>query len=477
MQETPTPRPPRHPKGLYVLFFTEMWERFGFYTLMALFTLYLDEYFHFEDKGPIYGGFIALVYFAPIAGGLAADRLLGFRRTIMAGAVLLAAGYALLAVPYPENPASEARVAAAESVHRAERDAWMERAREAKARGQAFPEEGPKYRGPGRTDGRWLFFLALGVLVAGNGLFKPNISVMVGNLYEEGSPLKDSAFNIFYMGINIGAFTSPLAASWLRNSIGWGAAFGAAAAGMVVSLLTFLTFRRHLAPADARAGPGGAAASAEPAPGEVRGRILALLTVFAIVILFWMSFYQNGFTLTLWARDNTGPLLGDTFISPEVFQSVNPFFIVIFTPPLVALWGWLRRRGREPSTPAKMMIGMVLTAATFGTMALAGMAGGDTGVVSPFWLIGAYWLITGAELCLSPMGLSFVSKVAPRKIRGLMMGGWFGATAIGGYLSGAIEPLWKQLSHSGFFALLVVLSLFAALLLGLALRFLRRATA
>jgi POT family proton-dependent oligopeptide transporter len=199
------------------------------------------------------------------------------------------------------------------------------------------------------------------------------------------------------------------------------------------------------------------------------------LTVFGIVILFWMSFYQNGFTLTLWARDATGPILGYV-IPPETFQSVNPLFIVILTPVLVGIWSALRARGREPSTPVKMLIGMLATAAAFAIMAGAGFAGGDTGLVSPLWLVASYAAISVAELCLSPMGLSLVSRVAPERIRGLMMGLWFGATAAGGYLSGAIEPLWNVWAHSTFFGFLVGTSLFAALLLVVALPFLRRAT-
>ncbi len=472
------PDRPRHPAGLYVLFFTEMWERFGFYIILAIFTLYLDEYFHFQDKGQIYGAFLALVYFTPIGGGFIADRVLGFRRTISLGAVLMAIGYATIALPYPQDPANEARVLAAEAAFAQTNAAWEGRSRAAQAGGQPFTEERPVYDGPTRQDGRWLFFVALLVLVIGSGLFKPNISVMVGNLYREGDPLKDSAFNIFYMGINIGAFFAPWAAAGLRSTLGWPAAFGAASAGMVISLALFTLFRRHILHAEIGGAGAGLQAQGEPlTPQQFSARVWALLTIFAIVVLFWMSFHQNGFTLTLWARDNTGPLFGDFRISPELFQTVNPFFVVTLTPLLVWIWGLLRRRGLEPSTPAKIGIGMLFTAAAFGTMALAGASGGDNGLVSPLWLVAAYALITTGELCLSPMGLSFVSKVAPPSIRGLMMGGWFGATAAGNYLSGAVEPLWHRWPHSRFFCLLVGASLFAAVLLRLVLGRLKRATA
>ncbi|MFH1132685.1 MAG: peptide MFS transporter [Pseudomonadota bacterium] len=493
----------RHPTGLKVLFFTEMWERFGIYTMLAIFTLYLDEYFHFsrESQGQIYGGFLALVYFSPVGGGFIADRVWGFRKTITIGAVFLAIGYALIALPYPENSENEKAVSIAEAGFKAERIAWESRSKQAVAERRQFDERAPSYSGPGRYDGRWFFFLALLLLVAGNGLFKPNISVMVGNLYEEGNPLKDSAFNIFYMGINIGAFFAPFAASSLRSSFGWTPAFGAAAVGMLISLVIFQMFNKHIAHAEiSMATEGRMVQTSDAQPEQDRARVVALLIIFAIVALFWMSFHQNGFTLTFWARDCTGPifalaggsehipLLGKFLdskvtesitsyrVRPEVFQAVNPFFVVSLTPVLVWFWKLLRKRNIEPSTPGKIGIGMILTAIGFSIMAMAGLAGGDTGLVSPLWLVCAYSVITTGELCLSPMGLSFVSKVAPAKIRGLMMGGWFGATAVGNYFAGAIKPFWDKYAHSTFFAILVGTSLFAALLLWLNLRRLKRAT-
>ena len=479
---------PKHPKGLYVLFFTEMWERFGFYTMLAIFLLYLDEYFHFQSKGQLYGAFLALVYFTPVFGGLVADRLLGFRKTIIAGALLMAAGYGAMAIPLPENDANEEKVVAAEQEFAAELKAYEARYEEFeknKADGEKFDEERPEYEGPSRYDRRWLFYIALSLLIIGNGLFKPNISVMVGNLYPEDSPLKDGAFNIFYMGINIGAFFAPTVAGLLRNSLGWEYAFGAAALGMVVSIIIFLAFRRHIAHAEISKKPKGDDDEEEASlveeeqltPEQFKARVIALLTIFGIVILFWMSFHQNGFTMTLWARDATGPIpFTDIQIPPEYFATLNPFFVVFMTPVLVAFWSFLRKRGKEPSTPGKIGWGMVLTAAAFLILAAAGKAGGDFGRVSPMWLASAYWVVTLGELCLSPMGLSFVSKVAPAKIRGLMMGGWFAATAIGNYLSGLVEVFWEDWSHSTFFGFLVLTSLFAALVLRINLKRLKAAT-
>ena len=478
---TATDQKPRHPKGLAVLFFTEMWERFGFYTMLAIFVLYLDEYFHFHNVGQIYGLYLALVYFTPVAGGAIADRI-GFRRAITIGAVMMAVGYGLIAVPLQENAQNETEVRLAEEQYadiRSDYEARYQAAREAadaEGIGLDWDEDAPEYEGPGRMSRRPLFVIALVILVLGNGLFKPNISVMVGNLYPEGSPLKDSAFNIFYMGINIGAFFAPLAAAALRNSLSWSWAFGAAAVGMVFSLIIFHGFRKHIMQAEIGRSSDSTVQVAELPREEIRRRVTALLIIFAIVIVFWMSFHQNGFTLTLWARDSTGPLFGKWQISAEVFAACNPMFVVTMTPLLVMFWSWRRQQSKEPSTPGKMGFGMLLTAIAFGIMALAGKVGGDFGRVSPFWLISSYWVVTIGELCLSPMGLSFVSKVAPPKVRGLMMGCWFGAVAIGNYLAGLIEVLWDHWLHSQFFGFLVITCLISAVLLRLFLPKLKAAT-
>ncbi len=474
----------KHPKGLYVLFFTEMWERFGFYTMLAIFMLYLDEYFHFESKGQIYGIFLALVYFTPVMGGIIADRWLGFRRTIASGAVLMAIGYALLAVPIAEESHNESSVAAAEQSYAEALAAYelryeaLQQESEAKGVREKFPEARPKYEGPGRMSRRPIFYLALFFLVLGNGLFKPNISVMVGNLYAEGSPLKDAAFNIFYMGINIGALGAGFAAASLRATLGWEFAFGAAALGMLMSLVIFTLFRKHIEHAELgkkTKDTNSPNLDDHLSPAELKARVVALLTIFGIVILFWMSFHQNGYTMVLWARDATAPVFGWQ-VPAELFSSLNPLFVVAFTPLLVMFWSMCRRKGKEPSTPGKIGIGMLLTAAAFLILAIAGHLGGDYGRVSAGWLASAYLVVTIGELCLSPMGLSFVSKVAPARMRGLMMGGWFAATAIGNYLSGLIGILWERWDHSTFFFFLVGTSLFAALILRVSLNKLKAAT-
>jgi proton-dependent oligopeptide transporter, POT family len=198
---------------------------------------------------------------------------------------------------------------------------------------------------------------------------------------------------------------------------------------------------------------------------QERDRIVALLTIFAVVVVFWMVFEQNGFTLTFWARDNT-----ETTISPEIFQSVNPVFILIFTPLLVGFWNILRKAGKEPATATKIALGMLLTAAAYGVMTLAGWTGGDHGRVGVSWLVGTYGVITLAELLLSPMGLSLVSRLAPPRMAGMLMGTWFAFTALGSYLAGLIGGFWDKMNHSTFFAILAIASLGAFFVLLMVIR-------
>ena len=422
----------KHPPGLPVLFFTEMWERFSFYCMLSILALYMNESLGFDTDtvGQVYGWYIGLVYFSPLFGGLLADKALGFGRAILIGAVFMGMGHFLLAFP------------------------------------------------PLTT-----FFAGLACLIIGNGLFKPNISVLLGNLYRNIPEKRDDAYNIFYMGINVGAFFSPLVAGYLRTNYGWHYAFGAAGIGMIISLIIFSVFRKYT-----RAGEVNAHLKVEERHPEIeltksqeRARITALLVIFAVVVVFWMAFHQNGFTLTFWARDATDPatvpawMLDDTGERPagEYTQTINPLFVLLFTPLLVGFWTLLRRRRKEPSTAAKIGFGMILTACAYGIMTLAGQAGGDTGRVSITWLVGTYAVITMGELMLSPMGLSLVNKLAPARMRGLLMGGWFTATAVGNKLSGAVGSLWDDMPHSQFFLILSVASLAAAAVLFLLIKKIR----
>ncbi|MBP6875530.1 MAG: peptide MFS transporter [Candidatus Eisenbacteria bacterium] len=428
----------RHPRGLFVLFAAEMWERFGFYTMLALFTLYLQD----GQQGfgwtkaqatNLYANYLMFVYFSPLVGGWLADRKLGYRRAVMLGGLIFMAGYLLLTI-------------------------------------RSLP----------------MVYLALTCLVVGNGFFKPNVSAMVGNLYQEGSHLKDRAYNIFYMGINIGAFIAPLVAEAVKQHFGTHLAFGVAALGMVISVSVLWRFKRLIEGTEKNARLGaesGQAAAAISRPIDAiphRKRIGALIVIYLVVIVFWMVFHQNGSTLTYWANDNTDWasskvlaaiiwLLSFGSISIEkvsgtLASAINPFFVVTLTFPLVWFWQRLDRRGREPATTTKIMIGMFLTAISFYLLCLGAKAGGDVGRVSPWWLIGAYAIITTGELMLSPMGLALVSKVAPPHMRGIMMGGWFAATAIGNKLT-MIGVYWDIWPHSKFFFVLGT----AALVMGFVL--------
>jgi POT family proton-dependent oligopeptide transporter len=285
------------------------------------------------------------------------------------------------------------------------------------------------------------------------------------------------------MGINIGAFLAPVVAELMVRNFGYHPAFFVGALGMVISVAVLGLLKRHVEAAD-RPGlnaPSSTAATAVDAPPKGISRqnpidlvpdsrrIVALIVIFLIVIVFWMVFHQNQSTWTYWANDNT-----DWEVSGIISNAINPGWVILLTFPLIWFWGLLDARGKEPSTPTKMAIGMCLTGAAYFVMYFAGKAGGDVGRVSPLWLIGAYAVLTLGELMLSPMGLSLVSKVAPIRLRGLMMGGWFLATAIGNKLTG-VGVLWDDMLHSTFFAMLGGLSLVMAVVLVLLLRPLKKA--
>jgi POT family proton-dependent oligopeptide transporter len=418
--------PDRHPRGLYVLFATEMWERFSFYTMLALFTLYL------QDKAEGFGwtaaqattlraNYLGAVFFSPIVGGWLADRFLGYRRAVMIGGFFFIAGHLLL----------------------------------------AFPSIGVVYA-------------ALVCLVVGNGLFKPNVSTIVGNLYPKGSPLRDRAYNIFYMGINLGATVGPIVVEFVHAKWGFHPAFAVAAIGMAISVLTLVVFRKDVEPGDRL--PGGRKEDVEDAgpPTAIDAvpegrRVFALIVVYLVSVVFWMLFFQNGSTLTYFANDNTA-----WNFSGIISNAIEPFFVIAFSIPLVLLWKALARRGMEPATTSKIVAGMFLMALAYTVMVFAGRAGGDTGKVSPWWLIACYALMGLAEITLSPMALSLVSKVAPARVRGLMMGLWFVATGLGGKLT-QIGVYWTEWKHSTFFAVLSAMSFATALLLVLVLKPLKRA--
>lgn len=393
-----------------MLFFTELWERYSFYSMMAILTLYMDEALHFDvaHTGQVYGAYTAGVYFLPLIGGLLADRALGFNRAIIVGGVLMMAGHLVLGV-----------------------------------------------------ESLTFFYTGLVLLACGAGLLKPNVSTLVGNLYRDHPELRDQGFNIFYMGINLGAFISPLTVSWLRLHYGWGPAFMSAAIAMLLSLGVFITFNRHVADAAVKVEPHAAEAEAISRE-DARSRVITLMAVFVISAVFWVAFYQIFYTFTFWARDNTL-----TSIAPEKFEVFEPLAVILLSPVLVAFWMWLQRRDAEPSTPVKMLFGVALVAAAFGLLAYAAFNGGDHGRVSAQWLIWANILIGLGEIALSPMGLSLVNRIAPPRSRGLLMGGWFASLATGGYLAGYIGGYWQQMPHSRFFVMVVAILIATAVPLSL----------
>lgn len=555
-----------HPKGLWFLFGTEMWERFGYYLMLGIFALYMMDGwnnggmgFTPGEKSDIYGTYLGLVYLTPFIGGLLADRVLGYRRSIIMGGLMMAAGYFML------------------SVH-----------------------------------DTTAFFAGLFFIILGNGFFKPNISTLVGNLYstEQLKHKKDSGYNIFYMGINIGAFVCNFVAAYMRINFGWGYAFMAAGVGMLIGVLIFISGTRHIKHVDVikplQQGdmptlkilgstvlpmfifgiigyiiPGNVLGSDTndafifgcvpvilffvylwfKSSGLEKRAIGALLAVFSCVILFFAIFHQNGDALTVWAEDYTDrqmpesvanvatkfdmaqtvenndvvalndddfkaevekrraendqmpestpqelaakkasareiakleashkyfanleeskkPAKGQNLklFSTELYQSINPFWVVMLTPVLVGVWGFLRKRKKEPSTPTKIAIGLLITALSALVMVGAVYAtNGLTTKASGLWLVGSYAVITLGELCLSPMGLSLVSKLSPPRITALMMGGFFLSISVGNKLAGMLSSLWETMEHKeNFFFLNFALVLAAALLLFMMLKWLNR---
>lgn len=490
------------PKGLYALALANTGERFGYYTMLAIFVLFLQSNFGWSEglTGTVYATFLMLVYFLPIAGGAVADKI-GFGRCVTIGIVVMFLGYLLLAVPAGSGALAVTLMTAA------------------------------------------LVFISVGT-----SLFKGNLQVMVGKLYDDPKyqSRRDAGFSIFYMAINIGALFAPTAATklhaWAMESLGaseasaYHYAFAVACLSLIVSIAIYYGTRSTFAHVDNTAKRSEAQAAAQKSAGkrvetpedkaDTRSRLVALFLVFAVVIFFWMAFHQNGLTLTYFARDMTQTTAsgvmamlfdvtnilaliivvyslfalfqgktsraktaaglvvvacasflgykysltaGETInVDVPIFQQFNPCFVVMLTPVSIAFFGWLASRGKEPSAPRKIGYGMLIAAVGFVIMILAsvglsyhadGYPADDPQRVSPMWLVGTYLVLTFAELFLSPMGISFVSKVAPQKYQGLMMGCWFGATAIGNFLVQIPAHLWNKVPLTAVWGVLVALCL------------------
>lgn len=533
------------PKGLYALALANTGERFGYYTMLAIFTLFLQAKFGYtaSETSTIFASFLAFVYFTPLIGGFLADKF-GYGKMVTTGIVIMFFGYLLLAVPMSVET------------------------------------------------GKTFMFAALALIACGTGLFKGNLQVMVGNLYDAPAyrSKRDTAFSLFYMAINIGAMFAPTAATkmtdWMlakynftynsqlpslahqfldgkisaensevlstlqaaqgyvgdtkvfclayidRLSEAYNYGFGVACISLIISMAIYMTFRSSFKSADVNMKQAVAAnvKQEEVSPAETKQRIVALLLVFAVVLFFWMAFHQNGLTMTFFARDYTAHqvtgfdrigfdvwnlalviiaiysgfslfqsktgrtkiissvvmlvalvILGLKYVSmdasvgilPQQFQQFNPFFVVALTPVSLAIFAALAKRKKEPSAPRKIGVGMMVAACGFLILAIGSMGlptpdalATDSKLsvlVSPNWLISTYLILTFAELLLSPMGISFVSKVAPPKYKGMMMGGWFVATAIGNYMVAIIGYLWGSMQLWMVWSILIVLCLLSAL--------------
>lgn len=468
------------PKGLWALALANTGERFGYYTMLAVFLLFLQANFGFSTgtASVIYATFLMFVYFLPVIGGIAADRW-GFGRMVTTGILIMFIGYLLLAVPLGGDAIAVAVMGAS------------------------------------------LLLVSLGT-----GLFKGNLQVMVGRLYDEPrfANRRDAGFSLFYMAINIGAMFAPTAAiaimNWAQEDLGMSEAdsyhfaFGVACASLIVSIAIYYAFKGWFSHVLEGEGKKNEKAQVEDTltPAETKERIICLCLVFAVVIFFWMAFHQNGATLTLFARDYTqtsstgvqsmmfdvtnlvaaifivyglfglfqsktgkgkgfaavilaaaagylgwqySNLNGDVTVYPPIFQQFNPCFVVMLTPVSVGIFSWLAKKNMEPSSPKKIGLGMLVAACGFFIMIGASIglllpdaqtaaieAGGDVTRVSANWLVSTYLVLTFAELLLSPIGISFVSKVAPPKYAGLMMGLWFASTAVGNFLVQIPGLLW-----------------------------------
>lgn len=421
----------KHPPALYMLFFTEMWERFSYYGMRALLTLYLISEvtrgglgWSSAEAGQLYGIYTGLVYVTPVIGGYLADKFLGFRAAVIIGGLLMALGHGVLAI-----------------------------------------------------ESMFFFYSGLALLILGNGLFKPNISSMVGQLYPEGSKLKDSAYTIFYMGINLGAFLGSLICGWLGETYGWHYGFGAAGVGMVLGVSQFYLGRRKLGNIGLK--PEAKAKTADAEPKEPltkveRDRLGVVIALSFFSILFWLAFEQAGSSMNIFAYKYTDRTID--FLDFEVpatwFQSVNAFFIFTLAPFFSMLWVKLNKNGLDPAGPYKFAIGLLLLSLGFAVLVFGSLSipqGAETAGVSMMWLVLAYLLHTMGELCLSPVGLSFVNKLSPVRLVGVMFGVWFFASAIGNYIGGAlagmIDHMAETQSMSSFFLIFVCIAAVSSLLL------------
>ncbi|MGE3526685.1 MAG: peptide MFS transporter, partial [Gemmatimonadales bacterium] len=483
-----------HPRGLSTLFFTEMWERFSYYGLRAILILFMTASvasgglgFDVAKAGAVYGTYVALVYMMGLPGGWVADKLLGLRKSVLVGGFLIMLGQLSLAVP-----------------------------------------------------GSGLFYPGLALIVLGTGLLKPNVSAIVGDLYGQEDVRRDAGFSIFYMGINLGAFISPLIVGWLAQSDGfktmldgmgispttsWHWGFGVGAAGMALGLVQYVLGWKYLgdagkqpsvapdSPEGTRArkqfwlGAGGLAVligavavlvmrgvlSVQAVTDaftwlyavivvvffavlfalgnwtrEERKRLIVIVVLFLGASVFWSAFEQAASTLNLFARDNTNNTVFGWAFPSSWFQSVNALMIIALAPVFAWLWVWLGKR--DPSSPTKFSFGLLFVGLGFVVMVGAGAASAGGVRVSPMWLVITYLLHTIGELCLSPVGLSAMTKLAPERVKGMMMGVWFLAASVGNLIAGRVTGLYESFSLTQVFGAVAAFAIVAGIVMALLIR-------
>ena len=429
-QSTAAPAATRgHPKGLYLLFTTEMWERLSYYGMRALLVLYMTDKTRgglgwSEEKAlEVYGIYTGLVYLTPVVGGWLADRYLGQRVSILLGGFLMMLGQFLLAVPGAVEP---------------------------------------------------IFYGGLGLLIAGNGFFKPNISTMVGGLYAPGDSRRDGAFTIFYMGINLGALLAPVVSGTLGEKIGWTWGYASAGVGMGLGILGFLFLAKRLL-GDVGLAPKKVERKADVATPKAAltrveiDRIIVILVLAVFVIFFWAAFEQAGGLMNLYTDNKVDRAVFGWEVPTTWFQSVNPIFILLLGPIFAEMWTTLGRRSKDPSIPAKMAMGLLLVSFGFVFMLGASRQSETAGKAALMWVVAAYFFHTAGELCLSPVGLSMVTKLAPTRFASLLMGVWFIANAVANYLAGLIGGYAEKLGEFDLFlAITIATAVAGVVLLGLA---------
>jgi proton-dependent oligopeptide transporter, POT family len=410
-----------HPVGLYVLFFTEMWERFSYYGMRAILVLYLVGLTTDSNAGlgwsngdalALYGWYTMMVYVMSIPGGIIADKLLGQKKSVLVGGILLVAGHSILAV-----------------------------------------EE------------MWAFYTGLVLIVCGVGMLKPNISTMVGGLYKKGDIRRDKGFTIFYIGINVGAFLSSIIVGFVGEVYGWHYGFGLAGIGMALGLVQYLLGQKHLKHVGNFLGASDNAADKElmkkPLTKIEKDRVVVLLLSFLLVIVFWGAFEQAGGLMNIYTKYKTNRMLMGWEVPATWFQSLNAFFIVVLGTTVAGYWAKRKLKGKEASGLFKMIIGLIIMGTGFFFMTAATAQFESTGSSAMYWLVLAYLFHTIGELCLSPVALSYTTKLAPVKYASLMMGIYFAMTGFGSKLAGLLgewsESLGEYTIFTGIAVFCVVL--------------------